>query len=84
MAQKRNFTIGAIAAVVIVISILFLGFKSPASKYGTVSIGNQIYKTVKIGNQVWMAENLNLAVSGSSCYDFDPSKCVEPLCKSLQ
>lgn len=31
----------------------------------------QVYKYTTIGNQVWMAQNLNYAIDGSSCYYTD-------------
>jgi len=40
--------------------------------------GNQIYRTVVIGNKRWMAENLNILITGTSwCYDNAETNCVK-------
>ncbi len=35
----------------------------------------QDFKTIKFENKIWMAENLNIEVAGSWCYDNNPENC---------
>lgn len=35
------------------------------------------YEAVTIGNQVWMAENMNIDIEGSACYDHNPENCEQ-------
>ena len=51
-------------------------YTPPSGKnYGEIVYNGQKYRTVKIGDQEWMAENLNYAVDGSSCYNDAAKNC---------
>ena len=52
-------------------------YLNPDIQYGSLvdSRDNQTYKTVQIGDQVWMAQNLNYASEGSSCFNDTAAYC---------
>jgi uncharacterized protein (TIGR02145 family) len=72
MNYKKIFNVVGVVAV----SAVFIGCSEKSDDDGGGK-GNDIskYKTVTIGTQTWMAENLDYAISGSVCYDNDPSNC---------
>lgn len=43
--------------------------------YGTLKIDGQSYRTVEIKGVTWMADNMNLDVKGSHCYNDDQENC---------
>lgn len=49
----------------------------PIPNYGTVTDprDGQSYRTVTIGNQTWLAQNMNIQLQSSWCYDNDPKYC---------
>lgn len=52
------------------------GLINPRYHYFRDSRDGQFYSAVKLGGKVWMAENVNFAIDGSSCYNNDEKNCA--------
>jgi len=48
---------------------------SSSIQSGVVYYMNETYETVEIGTQIWFKRNLNYNVSGSLCYNNEPTNC---------
>jgi uncharacterized protein (TIGR02145 family) len=64
-----------LAAGVLLALVFISSCSSNDAEYGSFEYGGQTYKTIEMGDLQWMAENLNLEVPGSKCYNDDPRNC---------
>ena len=51
------------------------GGESPSTQTSTVSFGGQTYKTIRLNGKTWIAQNLNIDVPESWCYEGKSANC---------
>lgn len=57
--------------------VLLINIGYSQVSYGRVEIEQQEYLTLTVAGKTWLAENLNVKIAGSYCYEHRPSRCSE-------
>lgn len=73
--KKHIVWIVALLVLWLAVIIFYPSIFQPKVKYGSVSTQNQTYKTLQLGERTWLAENLNVAVQDSWCYQEENANC---------